>query len=77
MVLPEVCTRILDRGLEVVYGLQPYVKPTLVLGEQDSFVCTMHESRLDRLILTDWLLKIQKYQVLFEYKLRLFPTKLA
>ena len=33
MALPEVLTRILDNGLEFVYGLEPYVTPTVVLGK--------------------------------------------
>lgn len=33
MQLPEPVTHLLDAGLDFIYGLEPYVAPTVVLGK--------------------------------------------
>jgi hypothetical protein len=33
--LPEAFTKVLDQGLELIYGLETYVAPTVVLGTTD------------------------------------------
>jgi hypothetical protein len=40
--LPVAFTKVLDQALELIYGLETYVSPTVVLGTTFSLFVTVH-----------------------------------